>query len=311
MFEHLFQGSPPRLLAMAELGLILHIGAASVAIASGAATLWVRKGARAHRLFGNVFFFAMLTMCVMAASLAAVLVARGHPSQSVNVIAAVFTAYLVATGWTTARRQAGTVGCFEIGAMGVALGLAAVGLLALATIASGKATGSSDVPVFAPVTLTVVASLAAAMDLKVILRGGARGAQRTARHLWRMCFGLFIATASFFLGQQKIMPAFVRGSPVLLALGFAPLILMAFWLVRVRFAGAVSFAQRLARGFGARDIRPPNPSTELIGPLAPVETFDEGKEVAPGFLLGRRRLRGHADLDVVTRFALPRIVLPD
>ena len=44
-----------------------------------------------------------------------------------------------------------------------------------------------------------------------------------------------IATGSFFLGQQQVMPAFMHGSPVLVALGIAPLPLMIFWLVRVRF----------------------------------------------------------------------------
>jgi hypothetical protein len=32
--------------------------------------------------------------------------------------------------------------------------------------------------------------------------------QRITRHLWRMCFGLFIATGSFFLGQQAVFPRF-------------------------------------------------------------------------------------------------------
>ena len=58
--------------------------------------------------------------------------------------------------------------------------------------------------------------------------------QRIARHLWRMCFAFFIATGSFFLGQQDVLPAAVRGSPVLFVLAFAPFAVMAFWLVRVR-----------------------------------------------------------------------------
>ena len=35
-------------------------------------------------------------------------------------------------------------------------------------------------------------------------------AQRIARHLWRMCFAFFIATGSFFLGQQDILPKAVQ-----------------------------------------------------------------------------------------------------
>jgi hypothetical protein len=86
---------------------------------------------------------------------------------------------------------------------------------------------------------------AAAGDLRLILRGGISGVQRIARHLWRMCFALFFASAFFFLGQQKVMPAFMHGSPLLFVPAIAPLVLMIFWLFRVRFAnryrsGAVS-----------------------------------------------------------------------
>jgi hypothetical protein len=49
-----------------------------------------------------------------------------------------------------------------------------------------------------------------------------------------MCLGWFIATGSFFLGQQKDMPAFLHGSPILLILAMAPLALLLFWMFRVR-----------------------------------------------------------------------------
>jgi len=49
------------------------------------------------------------------------------------------------------------------------------------------------------------------------------------------CFALFFAAASFFLGQQKVMPAFMHGSPLLYIPALAPLALMIYWLVRVRF----------------------------------------------------------------------------
>ena len=55
-----------------------------------------------------------------------------------------------------------------------------------------------------------------------------------------MCFAFFIATGSFFLGQQKVMPAAVRGSPVLFVLAFAPFAVMLFWLVRLRFAKVIA-----------------------------------------------------------------------
>jgi FtsH-binding integral membrane protein len=80
------------------------------------------------------------------------------------------------------------------------------------------------------------------MDLKVILHGGISGAQRIARHVWRMCVALFVGTGSFFLGQQKVMPAFMHGSPILLVLAFAPLVLMIFWMLRVRSTNLFSIA---------------------------------------------------------------------
>ena len=69
----------------------------------------------------------------------------------------------------------------------------------------------------------------------MILRRGISGAPRIARHVWRMCLALFIASGSFFLGQQKVMPAFIQGSPILVVLGVAPLLFMIFWLCRVFF----------------------------------------------------------------------------
>jgi hypothetical protein len=68
----------------------------------------------------------------------------------------------------------------------------------------------------------------------MILRGGISGSARIARHLWRMSAALTIASGSFFLGQQRIMPAYMRGSPWLFVPVFAPLLLMVFWLIRVR-----------------------------------------------------------------------------
>lgn len=78
------------------------------------------------------------------------------------------------------------------------------------------------------------------LDLNAILRKKLTAAQRVSRHLWRMCFAFFIATGSFSLGQQDVMPRAVRGSPILFVLAFAPLAVMLFWLMRLRFANAIA-----------------------------------------------------------------------
>ena len=209
--------------------LIVHIGAGSIGILSGAAALAVAKGERLHRALGNVFFVSMLTMSALATYLAIVI-----PQARANLPGGVFTFYLVATAWMTVRRKEGTIGGFEVGAFLVAMGAAAASVVfgfQAARSPTGLFNGSQPPQYF---IFAAVAALAAALDLKVILRGGIFGAPRIARHLWRMCAALFIATGSFFLGQQKVMPAFIQGSPLLFVPAIAPLVLMIYWLFRVR-----------------------------------------------------------------------------
>jgi hypothetical protein len=93
------------------------------------------------------------------------------------------------------------------------------------------------------------------------------GALALSRHLWRMCFALFIAATSFFLGQADLFPAELRhpallGLPVLVVLGA-----MVYWLWRVRFRSALRQAWAAVRhgqrGPGrtrARFERAPDPS---------------------------------------------------
>jgi hypothetical protein len=55
-----------------------------------------------------------------------------------------------------------------------------------------------------------------------------------------MCFGLFVATGSFFLGQMKFIPEPVRIVPLLLALAFAPILFLFYWMWRVRVRGRLT-----------------------------------------------------------------------
>jgi hypothetical protein len=58
---------------------------------------------------------------------------------------------------------------------------------------------------------------------------------RITRHLWRMSFALWIASASFFLGQaHKFFPVPLQ-SPLIIATPLiVPLAIMFYWLWRVR-----------------------------------------------------------------------------
>ena len=83
-----------------------------------------------------------------------------------------------------------------------------------------------------------LALLAAVGDVRMLVRGGISGTQRLGRHLWRMCYAQFVAAASIFLARQQLFPAFLQKTGVLIFLSFLPLLVMIFWLLRVRFANA-------------------------------------------------------------------------
>lgn len=214
----------------------VHIAVGLVAILAGSAAVAAPKWGRLHARAGTGFFAAMLLLGITASLLEPYRTPPGSPVSGIMVC------YFVATSWVAARRRGARTGWFEIIACAAALGLAA--LIGWAGM-SGAATtpvGRGRVFAFAGFCL-----LAGGLDLNAILRR-LNAAQRIARHLWRMCFAFFIATGSFFLGQQDVMPQAVRGSPILFSLAFAPLAFMAFWLVRIRMGNMAAKLTLCRRG---------------------------------------------------------------
>jgi hypothetical protein len=77
-----------------------------------------------------------------------------------------------------------------------------------------------------------IALLGAALDLRMVRRGGLRGGERIARHLWRMGVTLYIAASSLFLGQEQAFPEAVRGAGVLVLPGLLVALTTGVYLVR-------------------------------------------------------------------------------
>ena len=230
MTLHVTAGSSWWLFAAANLILFLHVAGGTVGIISGAVALIARKGGRLHRVAGTVFLVSMLIMATIGAATSPFLPV---PSMT-NVAAGTLTFYLVATGWMAIKRKNGRIGRFEKGGLGVALGIVAAAMIFI-LMATNSPTGRiGKTPPEAFYVFAFLGAIAAAGDLKMILRGGLSGSARIARHLWRMSAALTIASGSFFLGQQRIMPVSIRGSSWLFVPVIAPLLLMVFWLIRVR-----------------------------------------------------------------------------
>jgi hypothetical protein len=212
--------------------LVLHICGGVLGLLSGAVAVSFRKGSRRHGVAGSVFVISMLSLAASGVYLALM------KSQPGNVLGGALTFYLVATAWTTARRRDREPGMAEWGALLVALMLVAVTAIWGIEAAKSQTGLKNGYPAGVYVFLGSVALLSATGDVRMLVRGGISGTQRIARHLWRMCFAWFIASASIFLARPHLFPALVRKTGVLYLLTVLPLILMIFWLIRVRFTNA-------------------------------------------------------------------------
>jgi len=212
--------------------LPIHIAAGGLAIVLGAVALSVKKGGTIHRRSGLLFVGAMI---VMGAS-ASIMGFRKSPTDG-NVFAGFMVAYFVGTALTTVRPVSWWTRGFILAA------LAVVVLLALGDILGGVAAFNSPggwrngVPFPMFFFLATVMILAAIGDVRIMRSGPPLGAARLARHLWRMCFALFIAAGSFFSVRERVAKVLpepftsgpMRALPILLLFGA-----MFYWLWRLR-----------------------------------------------------------------------------
>ena len=221
------------------MAFILHVGGGTVGLVSGTVAALATKGGRVHRAAGNVFFYSMIVMAIFAIWLGFVM-----PDQIVNVFIGTFTLYLVGTAWLAVRRKEGASGAAEKIALAVALVLLAPFAILSFDLAMGlPPLFKSAVPFKGPVLIAVysftgILALAALGDAKVVLSGGIEGAPRIARHLWRMCLGLTLATGSAFTnGLARLLPGPYHVPDAFFYPQFLPLALLVFWMIRVRLTG--------------------------------------------------------------------------
>jgi hypothetical protein len=224
--------------AGADTLLYVHIGGGIIGLLAGSLAIASRKGGTFHRNFGNIFFGSMLVTYLIGAGVAPFLAEGQRP----NFVAGVLALYLLITGWRTARRGDAQAGRADILGFVIALAIACLGFFFM-YLGANSPTGTVDgSPPQAFFVFAFAGSVAAAGDLNLILRGRISGAARIARHLWRMCFSLFIASGSFFLGQPQVFPNWFNATPMPLFFAFGPLVAMAVWLMLVRRRSRVRMA---------------------------------------------------------------------
>jgi uncharacterized membrane protein len=211
------------------MAYVVHIFAGSLSLLVGFVALYSAKGATLHRKSGRLFVYAMVTSGVFG-----MVMALGRDvAPAINVPAGLLTAYLVITSLATVRPPTAGSRWLNVGGLLVALAVALSSFtFAFEAIANGGM--REGMPAFPFVMFGVVALLGSLGDVRVIRSGALRGAHRLARHLWRMCFALFIAALSFFIGQAQVFPKPIRIRPLLALPVLLVLVTMFYWLWRVR-----------------------------------------------------------------------------
>src|ERR1700741_1836419 len=209
--------------------LLIHICSAVVGLLSGFLSMALRKGSGLHRAAGSIFFGSMLIMSSSAAYIAAFL-----SVNRLNLVVALLPFYLGVTAWWAARRPDGPTGAFDLGALLYVLAVGVAGVtFGLEAINSPKGT-KDGMPAVAYLIFGVIALLCAVTDIRMLKRGGIFGSYRIARHLWRMCLALLIATFSFFPGQARQLPDWLRQSGFLWAPHILLLGSMIYYRLRYR-----------------------------------------------------------------------------
>jgi uncharacterized membrane protein len=220
--------------------LPVHIAGGIVGLLSGTAALCFRKGSPRHALAGKIFVASMLTMAAAAVYLAVL------RHQASNIVGGILTFYLIGTAWLTARRRDGETSRFDWIVLLIPLTLGVLNWMNGLQVVRSGASSQDGVPVGMIFFMGSVMLLAAAGDTRMLVRGGVSGTKRIVRHLWRMCFGLFIAAGSFFLGPSnrplrllsavgigQHLPSALFGMTMYLILTILPLVLLIFWVFRV------------------------------------------------------------------------------
>ena len=208
------------------LALAFHVAMGLIALLAGFIAITVRKGGAWHRRSGLAFVYTMIATGITAAAIS---LYEGKTGTG-----GALTAYLVFTAYVTVKPLPGARRRVDIGLMLLALAIAAVTYTGAFTALGRPGNQLDGVPAGMMFFMGTIVLLAAIGDVRMIRAGGIQGSRRLARHLWRMCFGLFIASGSFFLGQMKFIPEPVRIVPVIVVLAISPLVLLLYWMWRIR-----------------------------------------------------------------------------
>jgi uncharacterized membrane protein len=203
--------------------LPLHILGGMLALLFGYVALYAAKGATLHRWSGTFFVYAMVAMSLTGALVAFL------TTTPVSVVAGLLTFYFVTTALLTVRPR--REGSWRIDAAATLFAL----IVAIAAFKTGVDIAKTGRPETIPMFIFGgVGLLAVVGDVRMMRGRGIQGRRRIARHLWRMCFAMWVAAASFFWGPRGRVPEIIYIPALLPIPVLTPVVVMLYWLWRLR-----------------------------------------------------------------------------
>ncbi|MDK1311379.1 hypothetical protein [Pseudoalteromonas ardens] len=214
--------------------MLAHIITGSVAIAAGATAIAVAKGKSLHTLAGTWFVFTMLIMAVSGTVIAIL------QPMIITAIAGTFTTYLVLSGWLAVKSAPNTKGRFDYTLPVCSL------LIVIACVYFSNQAGTSQAEIKHGISaydyyfFALLAALSFIGDMRLVYAQGLASTPRLMRHLWRMCFALFISVGSFVSqGAAKILPQSLVDSGVLELPGLVILLMIVYWRLKLSFGSKI------------------------------------------------------------------------
>ncbi|WP_462163314.1 hypothetical protein [Pseudoalteromonas xiamenensis] len=217
--------------------LIFHITMGTIGIISGFCVIGIKKGNALHKRIGRVFFITMFFMGLSGCLVAWV---KHIPLSMLN---GGLVCYLVLSAFMAMRRNTAALiklskGLFVFGLL-LVTGYSSYFYFALG--ASSTLNGGFGPSAFAVFGLITVYALGE--DLCYLLSNRVSKRFMLIRHLWRMLFPLFMASAAVFLGQAKHFPVLLVKNGVLIIPVAFVLLCLFYWVgktwVQKRTSGAL------------------------------------------------------------------------
>lgn len=212
---------------MHQIFLLFHIAGGAAALVAAGGALGTRKGERGHALWGRAFALGMLVVF-----LTTLLMMFARPNLFLLCVA-VFSFYLVLTGWLRARNGRGAP-CRTDWIAAAIMVVTGIAMVVWGTIAFGSGNSMGIVLI----AFGGIGGGFAIADLLALRSNRYRGSTRIAAHLGRMLGGTIAAVTAFTVVNVRIEPAFVVWLATTVVL--APVI--AYWNARVRGGRVVQSA---------------------------------------------------------------------